>query len=207
MRILPFVGMALLGTTLPLAAQTLKLPVPAVQTAVSPIRTQEYEAVSHPDQVDRTTQAQDLRFKGDGYDRMTVPVRVSGGECVGADLRASVPGLDQGTITLTQNAADVTAVIRSETTGLTCRYDGNASFTGFAATAVSCDAEILFQCSTGQSRILRPIGSTFTATQNGATATGTVTTSYNIFSFDPVSKVETPVAGMTVESQFTAVRR
>jgi hypothetical protein len=137
----------------------------------------------------------------------TVPVRVSGGECVGADLRASVPGLDQGTITLTQNAADVTAVIRSETTGLTCRYDGNASFTGFAATAVSCDAEILFQCSTGQSRILRPIGSTFTATQNGATATGTVTTSYNIFSFDPVSKVETPVAGMTVESQFTAVRR
>jgi hypothetical protein len=137
----------------------------------------------------------------------TVPIRVSGGECVGADLRASVPGLDQGTITLTQNAADISAVIRSETTGLTCRYDGNASFTGFAATAVSCDAEILFQCSTGQARILRPIGSTFTATQNGATATGTVTTSYNIFGIDPVTKDETPVAGMTVESQFSAIRR
>jgi hypothetical protein len=90
---------------------------------------------------------------------------------------------------------------------LTCSYTGNASFTGFAATAVSCDAEILFQCSTGQARILRPIGSTFTATQNGATATGTVTTSYNIFGIDPVTKAETPVAGMTIESQFTAIRR
>src|SRR4029434_8138017 len=110
----------------------------------------------------------------------TVRVRVSGGECVGADLRASVPGIDQGTVTLTQTAADVSAVIRSETTGLTCQYDGSASLTGFAATAVSCDAEILFQCSTGQSRILKPVGSTFTATQNGFTATGTVTTTYNI---------------------------
>lgn len=137
----------------------------------------------------------------------TVPVRVSGGECVGADLRASTARLDQGTVTLTQNAADVSAVIRSETTGLTCRYDGSASFTGFAATAVSCDAEILFQCSTGQARILRPVGSTFTATQNGGTATGTVTTSYNIFGLDPVTKEEVPVAGMTVESQFSAIRR
>ena len=137
----------------------------------------------------------------------TVPLRVSGGECVGADLRASTATINQGTVTLTQDATDVSAVIRSETTGLTCRYDGSASFTGFAASAVSCDAEILFQCSTGQARILRPIGSTFTATQNGATARGTITTSYNIFGIDPVTKDETPVAGMTVESQFSAIRR
>ena len=137
----------------------------------------------------------------------TVANRVSAGECVGADLRASVPGVDQGTVTLTQTAADVTAVIRSATTGLTCRYDGNASFTGFALSAVSCDADILFQCSTGQARILRPIGSTLTASQSGGTASGTITTSYNIFSFDPVTKQETPVAGMTIESDFTAVRR
>jgi predicted aspartyl protease len=78
MRILPFVALTLLGTALPLAAQTIAIPRPAVPTEVSPIRTQEYEAVSHSDQVDRTTQATDLRFKGDGYDRMTVPVRVSG---------------------------------------------------------------------------------------------------------------------------------
>jgi hypothetical protein len=54
----------------------------------------------------------------------TVPLRVSGGECVGADLRASTPTTNQGTVTLTQDATDVSAVIRSETTGLTCRYDG-----------------------------------------------------------------------------------
>ena len=137
----------------------------------------------------------------------TRAVRVSGGECVGADLRASVAGTDLGTVTLTQTAADVSAVIRSATTGLTCRYDGSASFNGFALSAVSCDADILFQCSTGQARILRPIGSTLTATQNGGTATGTITTSYNIFGIDPVTKEETPVAGMTVESDFTAIRR
>ena len=138
----------------------------------------------------------------------TVPVRISGGECVGADLRAFPPGLDQGTVTLTQTAADVTAVIRSETTGLTCQYDGSASFTSFAATAVSCDAEITFQCSNGQSRILRPVGSTFTATQNGNTATGTVTTTYNVFIPATGSGGrDMPVAGLTVESQFTATRR
>jgi len=108
---------------------------------------------------------------------------------------------------LTQNAADVSATIRSATTGLTCRYDGSASFTGFALSAVSCDADILFQCSTGQARILRPIGSTLTATQTGVTANGTITTSYNIFAIDPVTNRETPVAGMTVESDFAAIRR
>lgn len=137
----------------------------------------------------------------------TLPVRVSGGECVGNDLRNSTPSLNQGTVTLTQTSTDLTAIIRSETTGLTCRYDGSASLTGFAASSVSCDAEILFQCSNGLTRILRPIGSTFTATQNGITATGTVTTSYNVFSKDPVTNEEKPVAGLTIESQLSAVRR
>jgi hypothetical protein len=137
----------------------------------------------------------------------TVPVNVSGGECVGADLRASVPSINQGTVSLTQKDADVSAVIRSESTGLTCRYDGSASLTSFAATAVSCDAEILFRCSNGQPRILRPVGSTFTATQNGATAQGTVTTTYNVFFLNPQTNREEPVAGLTIESAFTAVRR
>jgi predicted aspartyl protease len=78
MKILPVAALALVGTALPLTAQTLKLPVSATRADVSPVRTQEYEAVSQPDQVDRTTQATDLRFKGDGHDRMTVPVRVAG---------------------------------------------------------------------------------------------------------------------------------
>jgi hypothetical protein len=137
----------------------------------------------------------------------TLPVRVSGGECVGDDLRAFTPTPNQGTVTLTQKDRDISAVIRSESTGLTCQYDGSASLTGFAASAVSCDAEILFRCSNGQPRILRPVGSTFTATQNGATASGTVTTTYNVFFLNPLTHQEEPVGGLTVESEFTAIRR
>jgi predicted aspartyl protease len=46
----------------PLAAQT---------------RTTELEAVSEQHQLDKTTQTQDVRFRNDGNDRMTVPVRLS----------------------------------------------------------------------------------------------------------------------------------
>ena len=77
----------------------------------------------------------------------------------------------------------------------------------FAATAVSCDAEILYRCSNGQPRILRPVGSTMTATQTGGAATGVVTTTYNVFSFDLLTKQEVPVAGLTVQNQFIAFRR
>jgi hypothetical protein len=138
-----------------------------------------------------------------------VTTGVSGGECVGDDVRATLaaPGVDQGTITLTQTANDVSATVRSATTGLTCRFDGSASLTTFAASAVSCDAEILYRCSNGQPRILRPVGSTMTATQTGGAASGVVTTTYNVFSFDPATKQETPVAGLTVQNQFTALRR
>ena len=78
MRVLPAVGLALLGTAMPLAAQMVNLPVPATRTEVSPVRTQEYEAVHQSDPVDSTTQATNLQFKTDQYERMTVPVRVAG---------------------------------------------------------------------------------------------------------------------------------
>jgi len=63
-RLLPVIGVFLLGAAVPLAAQS--------------TRTQEFETVAQPDAVDRTTQATDLQFKRDDYDRMTVPVRVAG---------------------------------------------------------------------------------------------------------------------------------
>ena len=64
MRLLPAIGVLLLGTAFPLSAQS--------------VRTQEFETVAQPDTVDSTTEAKDLRFKTDDYDRMTVPVRVAG---------------------------------------------------------------------------------------------------------------------------------
>ncbi len=66
MRILPVVGLLLLGTAGAVAAQQPK--------------TQQFEAtgVSQLNPVDDTTQATNLKYKKDAYDRMTVPVRVSG---------------------------------------------------------------------------------------------------------------------------------
>jgi predicted aspartyl protease len=63
-RILPAVAIVALGAISPLSAQ--------------PVKTQQYETGSQPEQIDSTTQATDLRFRKDGYDRMTVPVRVAG---------------------------------------------------------------------------------------------------------------------------------
>jgi len=148
------------------------------------------------------------QFSGTWAGTMTT-ASVSGGECVGDDLRATLgaPATDQGTITLAQTANDVSVTVRSATTGLTCRFDGSASLTTFAASAVSCDAEVLYRCSNGQPRVLRPVGSTMTATQTGGAAVGVVTTTYNVFFVDPVTKQELPVAGLTVQNQFTALRR
>ena len=77
MKILPVAALALFGTSLPLAAQTMKLPVSLTGRDV-PVRTQEYETVAQPDAIDGTTQATNLKFKRDDHDRMTVPVRVAG---------------------------------------------------------------------------------------------------------------------------------
>ena len=63
-RTLPAVAVVALGAMSPLSAE--------------PAKTQQFDAVSQPDQVDNVTQATDLRFRKDGYDRMTVPVRVAG---------------------------------------------------------------------------------------------------------------------------------
>ena len=140
------------------------------------------------------------------FEGSIVQTNVVAGDCVGQDLRTFPPPPNLGTVTLTQNATDVSAIIRSQSTGLSCQYDGSASLTSFSATAVSCDAELNFQCSNGQSRILRPVGSTFTATQNGLTAQGTVTTTYNVFAVDSTGRVS-PLTFMSVEGQFTAIRR
>jgi hypothetical protein len=143
---------------------------------------------------------------GGTWDGSIVQNNVTKGDCVGQDLRTSPPPANLDTVTLTQNASDVSAIIRSRSTGLSCRYDGSASLTSFAATAVSCDAELGFQCSNGQARLLRPVGSTFTATQNGVTAQGTVSTTYNVYAILPDGRVIL-VDGMTVEGNFTAIRR
>jgi hypothetical protein len=136
---------------------------------------------------------------------------VSGGECVGAEFeqrRTTPSGSDQGTITITQEDSDVTAVIRSSTTGLTCSYNGNGSALTYSLSAVACNGtQVLHQCSTGQSRVLEFVGSTMTGVVAAGTTTGTVTTTYNVFSDSTVEIARRPIAGLTLQQQFTAVRR
>jgi hypothetical protein len=132
---------------------------------------------------------------------------VSGGECVGDDLRASMaagPRFDVGTVAITQERSDVTAVVRSATTGLSCQYRGTASLASFALSAESCDAQVVFRCSNGNARVLEPIGSTMTVRQSASTTTGVVTTSYNVFSESTETTQRKPIAGITTQHRFAA---
>jgi len=132
---------------------------------------------------------------------------VSGGECVGDDLRASAAtgaSFDVGTVAITQERSDVTAVVRSATTGLSCQYRGTASLASFALSSESCDAQVVFRCSNGSARVLEPIGSTMTVRQSGNATTGVVTTSYNVFSDSTETTQRKPIAGLTTQHQFAA---
>lgn len=149
------------------------------------------------------------RFSGLWSGGMTLTT-VTGGECVGPELRAQAltGSVDQSTITITQDDSDVTAVIRSATTGLTCSYAGNGSALTYALTATSCNgAQILYQCANGAARVLEQVGSTMTGTVAGGSTSGTVTTSYNVFADSTLEIIRRPIAGLTLQHQFTAVRR
>jgi hypothetical protein len=134
--------------------------------------------------------------------------RVTGGECVGPELAAQSAALDQGTITITQDDSDVSAIIRSATTGLTCSYQGNGSAFTYSLSATTCNgALILHQCTNGNARVLEFVGSTMTGTVAAGTTSGTVTTTYNVFSEHTSEAIRRPIAGLTVQHQFSAVRR
>jgi len=63
-RIVPAAAIVALAAVAPLSAQT--------------VNTQQFEITGAPGAVDTMTQATQLQFQGDRYDRMTVPVRVAG---------------------------------------------------------------------------------------------------------------------------------
>jgi len=136
---------------------------------------------------------------------------VSGGECVGADLQSQfVGGINASTVSITtQQQYDVTAIVRSLSTGLFCTYKGNSRTGLFAANDVNdrtCNATILFQCSNGNSRILVPVGSTITAAVSGNSASGVVATTFNVYREDDAG-TRHPVAGLTTQETFNATRR
>jgi hypothetical protein len=130
-----------------------------------------------------------------------------GGECVGADLMANNIGAVNGsTVSITtQQQFDVTAIVRSFSTGIYCTYRGNTRSGLFAANDVSCNAEVFFQCTNGNTRILVPVGSTITASASGNNASGVVASSFNVFREENGRRV--PVAGLVTQEAFNATRR
>jgi hypothetical protein len=136
---------------------------------------------------------------------------VGSGECVGADLQANDIGkINNSTVSITtQQQYDVTAIVRSFSTGLFCTYKGNTRSGLFAANDASdrtCNSEILLQCTNGNSRILIPVGSTITASVSGNTASGIVATTFNVLREDSTGK-RFAVGGLTTQETFNATRR
>jgi len=143
------------------------------------------------------------------YSGSTTLSHVTGGECVGADYAAQLATAspDVGTVTITQDRSDIAAVVRSATTGLSCRYEGNASLATFALSATSCDVKtILVGCSNGAARVLELVGSTMTANISGTTTAGVVATYYNVFADSTETEQRKPVAGLILQHNFSARR-
>ena len=142
------------------------------------------------------------------YDGALVLANVSGGECAGDFYRARLGTADVGTVVINQSQTDVTAVIRSSTTGVACRYQGAAGLGAFSLHTQQCEVpELLLQCANGAARVLEQVGSTMTAQLAGTTVNGTVATWFNVFAESTEEDERVPVAGLILEQQFTAVRR
>ena len=135
--------------------------------------------------------------------------RVSGGECVGEEYQSTIGfARDDSTVVISQTNTDVTAMVRSATTGLSCRYQGTAGPGAFALNTQKCEvSETLYRCANGASRVVEQVGSTVNATLNGGVVTGTVTTFYNVWTDSIEAEERRPIGGLILEEQFTAVRR
>ena len=130
----------------------------------------------------------------------------SGGECVAAVVPSFLPASDFGTVTVTQDGANLTATMTMEATGLACRYSGSATVSTLAMNATACDRHgLLVQCPIVGARELRLVGSSVTATWNGNEITGRTTTTYNVFT--PPEVLQLGVGSLVATHSFTATRR
>jgi len=128
----------------------------------------------------------------------------SGGECVAGVIPTFLPTLDFGTITLTQNNDTLAATITTESTGLACRYTGNATSSSVALNATSCDRTGLFvTCINGVPRELKLVGSSVTASWNGTQFAGRTTSTYNVL--DTTEGIG--VGSLVATHDFNATRR
>jgi hypothetical protein len=129
---------------------------------------------------------------------------VSGGECVGATLAASIGSPSSFTFQVTQSGSTLTAVWTSTTTGIFVNYSGTAGAGTMAlnATASSAGWVYGFLCSNGQRRDAQLTSETFTANVNGNSASGTIGESINVY----LPGTTTGVGILTGSSSFSMTR-
>lgn len=129
---------------------------------------------------------------------------VRGGECVGPILASEI-GVDAlGVVSVAQTGTGISATLTDGESGLSCRYSGTAGIGALALNSAVCEAPtIIYRCSSGAVRDVKVVGSSITATTDGPTVSGEVTTSYNVFE----TNTDTGVAGLVTTHSFVAVRR
>lgn len=130
----------------------------------------------------------------------------SGGECVGAVVPTFLPSRDSGTITVSQDGGTLQATLTMESTGLACKYSGNATASNLAMNATSCDRTgLVISCIDGQARELELVGSSVTGTWSAGEIAGQTTSTYNVFA--RINNQKVGVGSLVATHSFDATRR
>jgi hypothetical protein len=130
---------------------------------------------------------------------------VSGGECTGAVAPSVFGPTDDATLSFTQDGAAVQGSITAQRTGFSCALAGSSTATGVTLNATSCNTTgLAVTCVDGSVRELRLVGSVVTGFNYGGTISGSVGTTYNVWT---VGSNAVQVGSLVVDHSFSATRR
>lgn len=130
----------------------------------------------------------------------------NGGECTGAVVPTFLPSSDVGTVAIEEGGDSLTATMTMESTGLACKYSGHKTDGTLTMNATSCDRTgLLVACIGGQTRELRLVGSSVTATWDSQHITGRTTSTYNVFT--PPEQQQIGVGSLVASHSFSVTRR
>lgn len=148
------------------------------------------------------SQPQFAQMAGVWTESLTV-TGIFGGECVGADLQASIGSVSQLTFVISQSGSDLTATSTSQAPDGGCSWSGTAGTNTVTLNVTSCQTSVvIFRCGNGAARDVRLMASGVTAIVNGNVALGTEADSYNVL----VSTTQAGVGVLTINGSVTMSR-
>jgi hypothetical protein len=130
----------------------------------------------------------------------------TGGDCVGPTLTAIDNGTFQAySVQISQNGSALTAIVTSNSNGVTTNYSGTAGESSITLNATFSTAATVFgvHCLNGALRDINLTNSTITATMNGNSGSGTNAASYNVFA----AGTTTGVGILTINSTFSMTKQ